>query len=864
MRFGRRADMPRLLRYVTAAVAGVILLVVVIGFYKGRSRSPFKLKNEHARLSDEVIAEVHGYERLESDGQTPKYYIRADTARTYSDNHQELENAYIRTYDSEGNSSDELTADKALYVPEEAKNFTAYLNGNVSVSTRDGLVVKTASASYTRRTERAESDELVTFERDNIRGRAFGAVVDIAEKRLELQKDVEVESFESSGSKLENIRYAKLNSDTAVYDQKANSIAMNGSFAADIDSAGRKTKATAGRSLVSISGADSASLEVKKIELFDTVKIASAERVGSVTMDCSYAVYDKDRDLFDLRDGTHIVSSQNGTVTDIKAGQAVYDRRSLTFDLINNAEVIQAGNYLSGGTIHVDLFEGNRIRNALVTGNALVRQTTADRTTQVSANKLTAAYSDGGSLQWAAANESVRAELIPADDDQYSKVTMSTPRSMRVAFKGEGSIDKMTTDGRTTIQLDVKDDRPDAADKRVTADSVATFFNSNGKYLSRAEAVGNAELFVQPKRASTDNYTTAITAPRFDCDFFPTGNNARLCVGGTKTKTIRTPTLRTAANGIQSLLSDTVSATFNSSTKDVDLLTANGSARFNELDRNGKAATITFSQSDRIVRLRGGEPTLWDDRSRARAAEIDWNTSDQRSELRGGVSTTFYNVASLGNAAPFDRSERPVFVTSDAATFYRTTELGIYLGNARAWQGDNYVRSDKLSIWTADGKMLAEGNVQSALYDAKMKRNGRELTSPVFAAASTMSYTRSSRLLSYRQNVDIRQGTDRITSTSADVLLNDRNEVDRTVAEGNVVLTQPGRKATANWVQYTSADEVAILRGDPATVSDAENGGSQSAQITVYMRENRFQGDGKSRQNPNARVKSVYRVKNPQ
>ncbi len=106
---------------------------------------------------------------------------------------------------------------------------------------------------------------------------------------------------------------------------------------------------------------------------------------------------------------------------------------------------------------------------------------------------------------------------------------------------------------------------------------------------------------------------------------------------------------------------------------------------------------------------------------------------------------------------------------------------------------------------------------------------------PVFAAADVMTYNRDNRLLQYRTNVDIRQGTDRITANSADVLLNEENDISRTVAETNVVITQPGRRGTGDWLQYTAADETAILRGNPAKVEDAENGSSQAAQLTFLM-----------------------------
>src|SRR5947209_14969864 len=95
-----------------AAIA-VAILTVVTGFYHERSKSPFKLKSEHAELSTDVTAEVNNYERLETDKGVSKYYIKADYAKTFSDNHQELQNMYLEVYGDDGVTADRLAADKA-------------------------------------------------------------------------------------------------------------------------------------------------------------------------------------------------------------------------------------------------------------------------------------------------------------------------------------------------------------------------------------------------------------------------------------------------------------------------------------------------------------------------------------------------------------------------------------------------------------------------------------------------------------------------------------------------------------------------------------------------------------------------------
>jgi len=49
--------------------------------------------------------------------------------------------------------------------------------------------------------------------------------------------------------------------------------------------------------------------------------------------------------------------------------------------------------------------------------------------------------------------------------------------------------------------------------------------------------------------------------------------------------------------------------------------------KFNQKDKNGVASSGSYTAADETVRLRGGEPTVWDSRARTKATEIDSNTA---------------------------------------------------------------------------------------------------------------------------------------------------------------------------------------------------------------------------------------------
>lgn len=858
--YGVRIKAPLLFRAGAVLAILIAIGIVVAGFLRERSKASFKLKTEHTRLSEDVVSEVDGYERLETDEGNSLYLIRADHAKTFTDNHLELTGVYLEMYRDGG--ADTMKASEAIYVPGENKNFTAYLKGDVDILTVDALNVKTDNIVYTRATDTAEIDSHVTFERGTVRGKSVGAVAKLGAKHLNLLRDVEIETFESPELAKSNVRYAKLNAGSAEFDQAAGRIDLNAGVTIDIQSKVRNSSAAAARSVVLFhQGNNAAENRLKSFELFDNAKITSNEGNGAVAIDAGYAVYDKDADRYELKHAVHIKSSADGREFQAKSSDAVFEQSAHKLALTGSAEIVRGGDTLRGDSLFANLFPDNDVKDAVVRGNAALHRSGDDRTFDLTAPELNAAFSDARIMRDANAVGASAIELIPAAGSGYTKVTGNAGRGIGLMFRADGAMEQLLTDGRTTLQMNVQPGAG-AANKRVTANSVKTVFAANGKDMQKAEAVGDAELFIEPLAADRKNFKTTITSERFDCTFFPTGNNARECEASPKSKAVRVPTVAVEGRGTQRITGGVLNAKFGAQTSDIESLELRSGAKYAELDRNATAETIAYAAGDEVIRLRGGEPLVWDSRGRAKAREIDIDTRNNKSSLRGGVSTTYYSQKQIKGSTPFGSSERPVFVTAGTAEFDHGAETAVYSGNARGWQDENYVRGDKILINQAAGTFYAEGNVQSLIYNAKRREKGKESTVPASASAGSLAYERDNRVLRYKSGVDIRQGTDRITAGAADIYLAENNDVSRTVAQQNVVISQPSRRASGDWAQYSAADEVAILKGNPATITDSENGSSQAGEVTFSLRDNRISAESKARPSGGTtRMRSVYKIK---
>ncbi|HEX8747704.1 MAG TPA: LPS export ABC transporter periplasmic protein LptC [Pyrinomonadaceae bacterium] len=549
----------------------------------------------------------------------------------------------------------------------------------------------------------------------------------------------------------------------------------------------------------------------------------------------------------------------------IRAMRATYDEKSLHLAFMGGATAEQGQDIMSGDVISANLNDKRRLQKIEARGHSYLRSMTEGRAAEAHARDMDFFLDNDQQLTQAVGMNEVSARSLDAD----SEAQLNGSNKLTVNFEAQGErslLKEMRAEGRSVLTLSAPKSRandPKAANKRLTADAVNLFWRSKGKDLERAEAIGNAELVIEPVQATPAADRKTLTAPRFDGDFYETGNLARNFTATGGVKAVFDPVQPSETRAQRTLTAQKMTAAFVRETQDINQMDASGDAKFNEQDRNGRSQTMTYTASDETVRMRGGEPTVWDSRARTKAQEIDSDTRSDISYCRGKTATTYYSQEQTGGATPFSKVKNPVYIVSDRAEFRHTTGVAIYTGNARAWQDDNFVRGDTITLYRENKRMESQGNVQSALYQARRKeQDGSRSVVPVFATSDRMTYSDTDRIVHYEGNVDVKQGTERITSAVTDVyLLKDTNEMEKSVAQRDVVLTQPGRRGTGDWAQYTAADETVVLKGAPARVEDAENGTNEAGRLTVYLRDSRVIADTSNGTQSTGRVRSKHPIK---
>jgi lipopolysaccharide export system protein LptA len=798
---GLRIAAPKLGRVLALLLLVAGIAALAISYWRLKDRATFRLRPGQAQLSTEVVGEITNLEHREMKGDRLWVLLKADRDIKYSDGHHKLENVYIEVYPDQGDLPDKISARETL-TNEDQTQFL--FTGAVQIETRDRLVVKAEQVEYDVKTELANVTSPVSFERENISGRS-----------------------------------------------------------------------------------DSASLEakMKKLELKGAVEITVRPDAGGQPASESPAALPK--------------LSLRGQPVTVRSAQAVFDQGAMSINFGGGATAEQGRDVMSGETLSGQLTEQKRVKFITARTRAYLRTMNEGRAAEVFGDQLDFYFDADQKLVAAHAIGNVRAKTIDADAD--AELVAGESADLDFAVQGDRSLLKeMRAGGRPVLTLAAPKSKagdPRAANKRLVADAVRLFWRQTGRDLERAEANGNVELLVEPAQPTPAADRKRLYATVIKCHFYEAGNLAKTFHASGDAKAVVEPYQETEKRGTRTLTAQEMAAEFVRETQDVERFEAAGDARFverqrtltsrkmvahfsrqtsalesvdatgdakyNELDRNGQSDAIHYTAGDAVVRLRGGEPVVWDSRARLKAAEIDSDTVNKISHARGKVMTTYYSQEQTGGAAPFKSVKSPVFIASAAAEFQHETGVGVYTGNARAWQDDNFVKADRLVLRREQKRMEGDGNVQSALYQARRKNaNGEREVVPVFAAARSMTYSDADRILHYAGDVDIRQGTERLTSEVADVYLQKENyEVERTVSQRSVVVTQPGRKGTGDRGEYTAADETVVLTGRPARVEDAERGTSESNRMVVHLREDRVVSDAGESPQATGRVRTQHKIK---
>lgn len=393
------------------------------------------------------------------------------------------------------------------------------------------------------------------------------------------------------------------------------------------------------------------------------------------------------------------------------------------------------------------------------------------------------------------------------------------------------------------------------ADKKILSATELKFgFRPDGKSVKDVQTVGPAKLVIDP--ADTKVGQRIITAGQLLMSLNP--QSTIETIRGLKPTRIVFQPPRNAPPGStpQESTADTFLATFDEATHDLKDMKQSGNYTFHDGERNASAQDSVYVASTQGVTLTG-HPQVWDAETRMKAERLLFDLRNNTAEGIGKVQGSHLGIEKQKPGSPAQDPANATNVLADHMVAQKRSQVIHYDGNVRAWRGTDVVESSSLDIWRAE-KRLSSGSkvLTSHLQPASHTQGETPDTSmtqheggPLTVRADLLEYFNEGSKASYRGHVRLQTGTTDMNADKMDVYFSQAGttqatEVDHAVAEGHVVVLQPGRRATGEHGEYSSTPGEIVLTGGNPTIYDVEKGLTTGQRLTLFVHDDRLLVDG--------------------
>jgi lipopolysaccharide export system protein LptA len=288
------------------------------------------------------------------------------------------------------------------------------------------------------------------------------------------------------------------------------------------------------------------------------------------------------------------------------------------------------------------------------------------------------------------------------------------------------------------------------------------------------------------------------------------------------------------------------------------------------------ADRATYSPADGILSL-NGKPRVAEGGMITTARTISFNRASNDAVAEGDVKSTYSDLKEQPNGALL-ASASPIHVTAASMTAHNSTAIALYQGKARLWQDANVIEAPSIEFDRNRRSLVAQGSAAqsvstvlvqapeksqsprtAASSEGKAKKSKDEKASEVVAITSArLTYADAERRAHYEGGVTAKGSSFTATANTADAYLQPRSQtasnqqvtgpsrLDHMVAEGNVVVQQPNRRAEGQMLVYTVVDDKFVLTGGLPSIFDAERGKITGVSLTFFRGDDRVLVEGEA------------------
>ncbi len=457
----------------------------------------------------------------------------------------------------------------------------------------------------------------------------------------------------------------------------------------------------------------------------------------------------------------------------------------------------------------------------LAAGDAASRVSTGTQATEAAAGRVTLHFAGQQILQTVHAEEGVRL-------------------TQKKSQNGAGGV---------VASLPAKD----AQDIEMTA-PVMDFIVKDGHLLERAETSGPPQILItQPG----SNQKTVVTASKFTATF--TEKNRLATLHGEPDAKI----VSNKIGGGQVGASGQADRVSTSAMLDVVFrpeggvasIAQSGSVAYVDGTEKAWAQRGEYTVADQMLVL-SGSPRVVDNGMTTTAQTIRMNRVTGDAIAEGSVKSTYSDLKVQPDGGMLASSD-PIHVTSRSMTAHRSPAIAVYNGDARLWQDASVVEAPTLQFDRDRRSLFAQGNLAQPVSTVLVQVDKSGKATPVHITSAHLNYTDAERKIFLDGGVTAKGPDTTMTGQQMTVFLLPRSaspatagpgapgQVDRIVAERNVVITQPTRHATGERLVYTAADAKFVLTGGTPSIFDAERGKITGDSLTFYRHDDRVLGEGR-------------------
>jgi lipopolysaccharide export system protein LptA len=532
------------------------------------------------------------------------------------------------------------------------------------------------------------------------------------------------------------------------------------------------------------------------------------------------------------------------------------------------AVVRQGSRELTAQKITVHLDDNFKAQHAIAEGQPSIRSTDAKGEFAASANRFEASLDPGGWVQQIVADGNVNgAEKSATGSDHFSasrvEFEMEPQRNAVKTMHASGGVTANSQDatGARTMKTEALLVR--FAPASTQSAKSATSSVAARQRIDTAETQAPAVIEMK-----SGNESTTLRAKQFVTRFDAQGRLDQM-LGHSGVQIVR----QIGSATPQTTSSSELATTFDS-TGEWSTLDQFGNVKFQQADRRATAARAQVVRATDVISL-SGSPVLSDASSRTTAGTVQINQKTGEIDAANGVVSTY--LAGTQNSE-MNLGSGPGHVSADSLTGSSISGHATYSGHARLWQGQSVLDAQQIDLWRDEKKLQASGGVVAVFPQAsgptvavfgspaagKTLQKAPPTPGPTLWHIHAPTLTYWSDLAKAHLEKGVRAESDQgsMDSRTLDVFLSPATpngttpaskpakpasyakapqglpgsgQMDRALAQGDVVVRQGDRRATAEQALYTAADGKFTLSGGQPTIIDASNDTTTGRSLTFFV-----------------------------